>query len=127
MNNWIEILLAFHEGKFDRYFYGLTPRMIFGACQIPIGAKFENDEIAYKVTKQIFEEMQQYNANGLIVTSNQCDINNGPVLRFTEAEWTQDSIGINFDTIWNRYGDEIIIGEFGISAYDKQILNTIFE
>jgi hypothetical protein len=127
MNSWIEILFAYREGKFERYFYGLTPRMIFGACQIPLGAKFENNKIAYEVTKQIFEEMQQYNLNGLIVTSNPCEIHKGPVLQFTEAKWTQNSIGISFDSIWNRYGDNIMIGEFGISSYDKEILNRIFE
>ena len=126
MNDWIEILKADHEGKFDRYFYGLTPRLIVGACQIPLGVEFENNKIAYNVTQEIFEEMRQYNKDGLIVSSNHCYIHNGPVIRFIEAEWTKDSIGISFDTIWNRYGDEIIAGNFGISAYDRQILKTIF-
>jgi hypothetical protein len=126
MNNWIEILKAYHKGKFGRYFYGLTPRLIVGACQIPLGGAFENDKIAYNVTKEIFEEMQRYNEDNLIVSSNHCNIHNGPVMQFIEAEWTEDSIGTSFDTIWNRYGAEIIAGNYGISSYDRQILNTLF-
>lgn len=127
MNGWIDLLLAYKNGKFPRYFYGLTPRLIIGACQIPIGTKFKNDKIAYKVTKETFEEMKSYNTDGLVVTTNECDIHNGPVMHLTEAEWTKDSIGTSFNIIWKRYGDEIIEGEFGISSYDRKILNTIFE
>ncbi|GAA5039411.1 hypothetical protein GCM10011506_38570 [Marivirga lumbricoides] len=126
MKDWVKILKAYHEGKFDRYFYGLTPRLIVGACQVPIGVPFENDIIAYNVTEKIFKEMRKYNKDGLIVSSNQCDIHKGPVMRFIEADWTESSIGTSFDKIWNRYSDEIIAGNFGISSYDRQILNTIF-
>ncbi len=126
MKDWIKILLAYREGKFPRYFYGLTPRLIVGACQIPLGVKFENHKIAHNVTKQIFEEMQNYNENGLIVSSNLCAIHEGPVMHFTEAEWTKDSIGTGFDIVWNRYGEGIVSGDFGISTYDRQILYAIF-
>jgi len=127
MNYWIKILLAYREGKFSRYFYGLTPRLIVGACQIPLGVEFENHKIAYNATKKIFEEMKHYNENGLIVSSNTCDIHKGPVMQFIEAKWTKDSIGIGFEIVWSRYGNEIVSGDFGISSYDRQILNTIFE
>jgi hypothetical protein len=40
MNQWLKILEAFDKGRFLNYYYGLTPRFIIGACQIPIGEKF---------------------------------------------------------------------------------------
>lgn len=123
--NWIKILKAYRQGKFDRYFYGLTPRMIIGASQIPIGTAFENEQIAYKKAYEIFQEMAEYDEDGLIVTTNYCGIHKGPVLSFTEGILTAESIGTSFESIWNRYGDEIISGEFGISDYDKKILNEI--
>lgn len=123
--DWIKILKAYHQGKFDRYFYGLTPRMIIGAGQIPIGTAFENEQIAYNKSYEIFQEMSEYEEDGLIVTSNYCGIHKGPVLSFTEGNLTTESIGTSFKIIWNRYGDEIILGEFGISDYDRKILNEI--
>jgi hypothetical protein len=123
--NWIKILKAYHQGKFDRYFYGLTPKMIIGASQIPIGTAFENEQIAYKKAFEIFQEMAEYEEDGLIVSSNYCGIHKGPVLSFREGDLTSESIGTSFKSIWNRYGDEIISGEFGISDYDKKILNEI--
>ncbi|SDE84300.1 hypothetical protein SAMN05421636_10813 [Pricia antarctica] len=127
MDHWIKILIAYREGKFARYFYGLTPRLIVGASQIPLGGEFENHEIAYNATEQIFEEMKHYNEKGLIVTSNLCDIHKGPVMQFIEAKWTKDSIGTDFGIVWKRYGNEIVSGNFGITPYDLQILNTIFK
>ncbi|MGJ8714782.1 MAG: hypothetical protein ACSHXG_06755 [Maribacter stanieri] len=123
--NWIKILKAYHQGKFDRYYYGLTPRMIIGACQNPLGIAFENEQIAYEQSNGIFQEMTEYNEDGLIVTSNYCGIHRGPVLSFTEGILTDESIGTSFRSIWNRYGYEIISGEFGISDYDKKILNEL--
>lgn len=123
--NWIKILKAYHQGKFDRYYYGLTPRMIIGACQNPIGTAFENEQIAYEKAYEIFQEMAEYNEDGIIVTSNYCGIHKGPVLSFTEGNLTAESIGTSFNSIWDRYGDEIISGEFGISDYDKEKLNEL--
>lgn len=123
--NWIKILNAYHQGKFDRYYYGLTPRMIIGASQNPMGKAFENKQIAYDTTYGVFQEMIEYNEDGLIVTSNYCNIHKGTVLSFTEGNLTANSIGTSFESIWNRYGDEIISGEFGISDYDKKVLNEI--
>ncbi len=117
--------MAYRNGKFSRYFFGLTPRLIVGACQEPIGAKFENEQTAYEATKQIFEDMKYYNEEGLIVTSNQCDIHNGPVIQLTEADWHEQSISTSFDEIWERYGTEIVEGAFGINDYDKKILKQI--
>jgi hypothetical protein len=126
MNNWVEILQAFKNGKFDKYYYGLTPRFIVGACQVPIGSKFKNGQIAYEVTKQVFDGMKSYNKNGLIVTSNHCEIHNGPVMNLSEGNLSENSIRTEFDEIWARYGDEIIEGNFGISSYDRKILEIIF-
>ena len=123
--NWIKILKAYHQGKFERYYYGLTPRMIIGASQNPMGTAFENEQIAYDTAYEIFQEMLQYNEDGLIVTSNYYGIHKGPVLSFAESNLTADSIGTNFNIIWKRYGDEIIAGEFGISNYDKKILDGL--
>ncbi|WP_420399620.1 hypothetical protein [Flagellimonas sp.] len=127
MNDWVDILIAYREGKFARYFHGLTPKLLVGASQVPLGKVFDNDKIAHDFTKQLFQEMQQYDEDGLIVSSNHCEIHDGPVMQFTEAEWTENSIGTSFETIWNSYGDDIVSGDFGISPYDREILNSIFE
>ena len=123
--NWIKILKAYRQGKFDRYYFGLTPRMIIGAIQNPLGAPFENEQVAYDTAYEIFQEMIEYNEDGLVVTLNYCGIHKGPVLSFTEDNLTAESIGTSFESIWDRYGDEIISGEFGISDYDKKVLNEI--
>nr|WP_320023320.1 hypothetical protein [uncultured Draconibacterium sp.] len=123
--NWIDILLAYKDGKFDRYYYGLTPKLLVGACQVPMESKFENKQIAYEVTKRMIDEMQSYENDGLIVTSNQCEIHHGPVMKLAEGKVTKNSIGTNFDKIWVRYGDEIIEGNFGINSYDRKILKSI--
>lgn len=126
MANWLKILKGYHQGKFYLYDYGLTPRMIIGASQEPIGEKFENETIAYETSKRIFDEMQFFNENGLIVTSNQCGIHNGPVLSLISSEWSSEKIGVTFEDIWTRYGDEIINGKFGISQHDSEVLEEIF-
>ncbi|WP_435578714.1 hypothetical protein [Gilvibacter sp.] len=123
--NWIKILKAYRQGKFDRYYYGLTPRMIIGASQNPMGSTFENEEIAYNRTFEMFQEMIEYNEDGLVVTSNYCGIHKGPVLSLTEGNLASHSLGTSFDIIWDRYGEEIISGEFGISAYDRKVLMKI--
>jgi hypothetical protein len=122
---WINILLAYKDGKFDRYYYGLTPKLLVGACQKPMESKFENEQIAYEVTKRMFDEMQSYEYDGLIVTSNHCEIHNGPVIKLVEGKVTKNSIGTDFDKIWTIYSEEIIEGNFGINSYDRNILKTI--
>ena len=127
MIDWIDILLAYKDGKFDRYYYGLTPKLLVGACQVPMESNFENEQIAYKVTKRMFDEMQSYENDGLIVTSNLCGIHNGPVMKLAEGKVTKDSIGTNFDKIWARYGEEITEGNFGITSYDRKILKSLYK
>ena len=123
--DWINILKAYRQGKFDRYYFGLTPRMIVGASQNPMGAHFANEQVAYDTAYEIFQEMIEYNEDGLVVTSNYCGIHKGPVLSFTESNFTYIWDNIKNFHIWDRYGDEIISGEFGISDYDKKVLNEI--
>lgn len=125
MHTWIEVLTAYHEGKFGRYFHGLTPRLIVGASQSPRGAKFDNYTIAYDVTKELFLEMQNFNEDGLIVTSNFCNLHDGPVFKLVESEWSNTSIGTDFNEVWNSYGNDIVNGEFGIDSYDKEILDSL--
>jgi len=127
MIGWIDILLAYRQDKFDRYYYGLTPKLLVGACQKPMESKFENKQIAYDVTKRIFDEMQSYEDAGLIVTSNHCGIHNGPVMKLTEGKLTNNSIGTDFNKIWARYGEEIIEGKFGINSYDRKILKSMLD
>lgn len=122
---WVDILQAYKDGKFERYYYGLTPKLIVGACQNPMESSFENEHVAYDVTKRIFDEMQSYEDDGLIVTSNYCGIHNGPVMKLAEGKLTKNSIGTNFDKLWTRYGEEIIEGNFGINSYDRKILKSI--
>lgn len=126
MNSWIEILLAHKNGVFPEYDYGLTPRFIIGACQIPIGKTFNNENMVKKATEQMFKEMINYDYGELIVTSNFCDIHNGPVMCLADQKWSEKTIGTTFDEIWERYGSEIERGDYHISREEKQIVERIF-
>lgn len=126
MNDWLKILEAFRDGKFPNYFYGLTPRFIIGVCQIPIGKQFESNEIAFETTKKIFDEMQMYNKNGEVVVSNKCGIHNGPVMSLSTVKWTEGSIATSLVEIWDRYGEEIINGNYHISPVERKIAEDIF-
>jgi hypothetical protein len=126
MNDWLKILEAFRDGKFPDYFYGLTPRFIIGACQIPIGKQFDSSELAYEATKKMFNEMQAFNTNVAIVVSNKCGIHNGPVMSLSTNKWTDESIATSIDEIWERYGVEIIEGNYHISPSERRIVEKIF-
>jgi hypothetical protein len=125
MNDWLKILEANRDGKFN-YYYGPTPRFIIGACQIPIGKKFENEELAKVATQEMFDEMKSYNKNGLIVISVNCDIHNGPVLALSSAKWSEQSIGTTFEIIWIRYGKEIVNGNYHINPSERRIIEGIY-
>ena len=127
MNHWSKILIAFKDGEFFNYYFGLTPRFIIGVCQNPIGNKFVSKELAYRTTKQMFTEMQQYNSEGLIVTSNSCDIHKGPVMKLVEREWSKDAICTSFDIIWGRYGEEITNGEYQINRTERKLVQQVFK
>lgn len=126
MQSWLKILYGYREGLFHMYYYGLTPRFIIGASQIPIGKIFSSEKEAYASTLKTFEEMNEFNSDGLVVVSNYCGIHKGPVLSLTEGKWTQDKIATTFEEIWNRYGDEIIKGEYQINKVETKILEAIF-
>ena len=128
MNHWLIILEGLREGKSPRYYNGLTPRFIIGACQIPIGKKFETKEEAYEATKQMFEEMQEFENNGKIVTSTICDNHKGPVMQLTESNRynAAKNIGTSFEKIWRRYGEEIVNGTYHIDSEEKKILEPLF-
>jgi hypothetical protein len=126
MNHWLKILEAFKAGKFTNYWYGLTPRFIIGACQTPIGAKFATSDLAYEATKQMYDEMQTFNNNGLVVVSNQCDIHKGPVMSLAEYKWSLNTIATSFEEVWNRYGKEIVDGNYHINPEERKILETIY-
>ena len=127
MNDWLKILEAFRDGKFPKYYYGLTLRFIIGGCQIPIGKKFETSEFAYEATKQMFDEMQAFNENGKVVISNNCGIHHGKVMSLSETKWTENTMAASFEEIWNRYGEEIIIGTYHIDSEERAILEQIFK
>lgn len=127
MNDWLKILEAFRDGKFPKYYYGLTLRFIIGGCQIPIGKKFETKELAYEATKEMFVEMQTFNENGKVVVSNNCGIHDGKVMSLSEAKWTEDIIATSFEEIWDRYGEEIIDGRYHIDSEEHAILEEIFK
>jgi hypothetical protein len=125
--NWEKILLAFRDDAFSNYYFGLTPRFILGACQNPIGKKFESESIAREKMKDLYDEMKNYKKNNLIVTSNICEIHNGPVMRLTDCKWTESTIGTTFEEIWRRYGSEITEGNYHINNEEIRILNNIFK
>ena len=99
--------------------------MLIGASQEPMGTKFENEIEAKSASRALFDEMKAYKGEGLIVVSNQCGIHKGPVFSLKSGEWSKDSIGVSFDEVWERYGEEIIRGEYGITDYDKEILSQV--
>jgi len=124
---WLKILEAFREGKFPNYYYGLTFRFILGACQSPIGKKFETRELAYEATKEMFDEMSNFNKDGIIVVSNKCGIHNGPVMALAEREWMETAIATSLKEIWDRYGEEIVNGNYHINSDETKILLQIFQ
>ena len=126
MNDWLKILEAFREGKFSNYYYGLTPRFIIGASQIPIGKIFDTKELAYEATRQMFDEMRAFNIDGQIVVSIYCDIHNGPVMSLTKHKWSESEIATSFEEIWNRYGNEIVAGNYHINASERKIVEEIY-
>lgn len=126
MNNWLTILQAFREGEFPQYYYGLTPRFLIGATQIPIGQQFDTPELAYSATEEMFNEMQYFNEGGLIVVANNCGIHNGPVMSLAERSWSENSIQTSFEEIWLRYGEEIVFGDYHFSRAELATLNKIF-
>lgn len=127
MNDWSKVLLACKRGMFPNYYYGLTIRFIVGACQTPIGRKFETPKKAYSSTKQLFNELESYKNSGLVVTSNRCDIHKAPVMQFSEdkGKYTE-SIGTSFDELWGCYGNDIIAGNYNISPEDLETLEKLF-
>jgi len=125
MNDWLKILEAYRDGKFPNYYFGLTPRFIIGASQIPIGKKFATRELAYEATRQMFEEMQAFNVDGQIVVSSQCDIHKGPVMAMANRKWSESEIATSFEEIWSRYGDEITAGNYHIDSYERKIVEGI--
>ncbi len=126
MNDWLKILEANREGKFN-YFFGPTPRFVIGGCQIPIGNKFDNEDQAKEAMREMFEEMKSFNKNGLIVISINCGIHHGPVLALSSAKWREDSIGTSFEKIWERYGEEIVDGNYHIDKIEHSILEQVFQ
>lgn len=126
MNSWIKILQAFRNGYFPWYDYGLTLRFILGVCQIPIGKKFETAEQAKEAALQMFNEMKVYSEDNLVVTSNICGIHRGSVMCFTDTKWSDKTIGTTFEEIWNRYGEEIINGDYHISKEEREVVERIF-
>lgn len=79
-----------------------------------IGNKFEPDQIAKEKTEKMFDEMKNYNSKKLIVT-NLCEKHNGPVMSLIDWKWADSSIGTTFEEIWERFGSEIIAGDYNIS------------
>ena len=126
MKHWLKILEAFRDGKFPNYFYGLTPRFIIGACQNPVGKKFESRDLAYESTKQMFEEMRAFNNDGIVVVSNKCGIHHGPVMSLSECKWSEITIATSFEEIWNRYGEEIVNGNYHIDGTEHKIVEDIY-
>lgn len=126
MNKWFKILEAAKMSKFPNIYNGFTPRFLVGACQIPIGKKFEDPELAKEVTKQMFNEMQEFDNGEFIVMTNFCDIHKGPIMSLTSQIRSKSSFGVTFEELWNRYGSEIIDGDYHISPEEKEIVEQIF-
>ncbi|CAL2077613.1 conserved protein of unknown function [Tenacibaculum sp. 190524A02b] len=127
MSDWIKILKGFDEGKFYLYDYGLTMSLLVGASQHPIGSRFKDSEKAEEQAKLIFKEIESYNVDEKIVDSNPCNHVRGTVFKFKDKLNANESIGVQFDQIWNEYGDRITSGEFGITPLDLEIIKSILK
>lgn len=106
------------------YVNGLTPRFIVGACQIPIGKLFETPELAKEFTEQMFNEMKNFNNGEYIVISNYC--NKDIIMNLSGQILTDNAINPTFEEVWERYGSEIIAGDYHISPKEKEIVEQIF-
>lgn len=126
MNDWFKLLHGFKKGYFSNLYNGLTPRFIVGACQIPIGKIFESPELVKQMTEQMFNEMKCFDNGKYTVISNHCDIHNGVVMNLSEQKFEDNAINPTFEEIWERYGSEIIAGDYHISPKEKEIVEQIF-
>lgn len=108
------------------YVNGLTLRFIVGACQIPIGKVFETPELAKEFTEQMFNEMKNFDNHEYIVISTYCPIHNGVVMKLSGQKRTDNAINPTFDEVWERYGSEIIAGDYHINPKEKEIVEQIF-
>ena len=78
------------------------------------------------LAKHIFRFIILIFAQVLIVQNINCDIVKGPVLQLTSQKWSINSIGVIFDEIWERYGVEIINGNYNITKEEREIVEKIF-
>lgn len=74
----------------------------------------------------MFDEMRVFNNAGLVVESNKCEIHNGPVMSLSECKWSENTISTSFEEIWDRYGQEIVNGDYHINAAEREILENIY-
>lgn len=124
MKSWIKILKGYRDGQFPQYHYGLTLKLIVGGCQMPIQSRFNSEKDAYESTKEIFEEMQEFKQNELVVITNNCEI--GTIFSFAEQYRSGFGITVSFEQIWQEVGPSICIGDFNISDADLESLKRIF-
>lgn len=75
----------------------------------------------------MFEVMQNFKNDGKKVVSNKSGIHDGPVIALSEREWSESTIGTSLEEIWNRYGQEIVSGNYHINSSDRKILEQIFQ
>lgn len=128
MYSWLKILEANKEGKFDKVWkHGPSVRFLIGACQTPIGSKFETEESAKDATKKMFEEIFNFrDNNGFIAFMSICtdiEMNNAIVVQLTyEGRWSKSKNTKTFDEVWERHGEEIINGEYEINPEEKRIV-----
>ena len=125
--DWKEILEAFREGLFYNYDFGLSLGLIVGGCQEPVGQAITDEKLAIEETKQIFVEMKDYNENNFIVQTTSCDGLNRTIFCFVDSIKNENSINVDFDFLWDEYGEDIIAGNFNINDSDRKILNQLYE
>ncbi len=126
MKDWFKILLGFKREYFHMYYNGLTPRFLVGACQNPIGKPFESPQLAKQATEQMFTEMTNFDNGEFIVISTYCPIHKGVVINLSGQKKSDFAINSTFEEIWERYGSEIIDGDYHISPKEKEIVEQIF-
>lgn len=126
MNDWFKILLGFKMGYFHMYYNGLTPRFLVGACQNPVGNPIESPELAKQVAETMFTDMKNFDNGEYMVISTYCPIHKGVVMNLSSQKKTDFAINSTFEEIWERYGSEIIAGDYHISSKEKEIVEQIF-
>jgi hypothetical protein len=121
---WYVVLKAVEAGKIEDFTY-VSFRFLVGAIQEPIGKVFESAKEAREFSKALYEELKVATIDGDAIFSHSCPEVNGPVV-YVQKRWKVGcGIPFSFQQIWQRYGDEIVSGDYHISPTAQKQLAPV--